>query len=170
MFSLKTRPLIILYIRLKHPIYASKSGQLGYYTSCGNNKFELLQIRKHFYSFCIRRGAWRGGGVEGLALKRFRERKKMLRDHPVWSEQDKHVAENIPSTQKRKRQTVKHNWAKFGWNLFQLKSRICLSFYGMLTVQNELALYLETGVQCTLYLAYVDPRCLNATMWFQLKT
>ena len=50
-----------------------------------------------------------GGGVEGLALKRFRERKKMLRDHPVWSEQDKHVAENIPSTQKRKRQTVKHN-------------------------------------------------------------
>ena len=103
MFSLKTRPLIILYIRLKHPIYASKSGQLGYYTSCGNDKFELLQIRKHFYSFCIRRGGGGvggggGGGAGGLALKRFKERKKMLRDHPVWSEQDKHVAENIPST------------------------------------------------------------------------
>ena len=69
MFSLKTRPLIILYIRLKHPIYASKSGQLGYYTSCGNDKFELLQIRKHFYSFCIRRGAWRGGGWRGWRLK-----------------------------------------------------------------------------------------------------
>lgn len=50
-----------------------------------------------------------GLGAEGLALKGFRERKKMLRVHPVWSEQDKHVAENIPSTQKRKRQTVKHN-------------------------------------------------------------
>ena len=96
MFSLKTRPLIILFIRLKHPIYASKSGQLGYCTSCGNDKLKLLQIRKHFYSFCIRRGG--EGGAEGLALKGFRERKKMLRDHPVWSEQDKHVAENIPST------------------------------------------------------------------------
>ena len=48
----------------------------------------------------------------------------------------------------------------FLWYVFTRKS----------TVQNELALYLETGVQCTLYLAYVDPRCLNETMWFQLKT
>ena len=70
-----------------------------------SNSFKLESIFIRF----VFGGGRDGGGVEGLALKRFRERKKMLRDHPVWSEQDKHVAENIPSTQKRKRQTVKHN-------------------------------------------------------------
>ena len=73
-----------------------------------SNSFKLESIFIRFV-FGGGRDGGGGGGVGGLALKRFRERKKMLRDHPVWSEQDKHVAENIPSTQKRKRQTVKHN-------------------------------------------------------------
>ena len=58
-----------------------------------SNSFKLESI---FIRFVF--GGGGEGGAEGLALKGFRERKKMLRDHPVWSKQEKHVAENIPST------------------------------------------------------------------------
>ena len=155
MFSLKTRPLIILYIRLKHPIYASKSGQLGYYTSCGNDKLKLLQIRKHFYSFCIRRGGGRVGR-RGWRLKGSGKERKC--SAIIQCGVNKRNT-SLKTFQVQLSTEIKDMFI-FLWYVFTRKS----------TVQNELALYLETGVQCTLYLAYVDPRCLNATVWFQLKT
>ena len=156
MFSLKTRPLIILFIRLKHPIYASKSGQLGYCTSCGNDKLKLLQIRKHFYSFCIRRGGGGAGERRGWRLKGSGKERKCSAIIQCGVNKTNTSLKTFPV----QLSTEIKDMFIFLWYVFTRKS----------TVQNELALYLETGVQCTLYLAYVDPRCLNATMWFQLKT
>ena len=151
MFSLKTRPLIILYIRLKHPIYASKSGQLGYYTSCGNDKLKLLQIFIRF--------VFGGGGRVGRRGWRLKGSGKERKCSAIIQCGVNKRNTSLKTFQVQLSTEIKDMFI-FLWYVFTRKS----------TVQNELALYLETGVQCTLYLAYVDPRCLNATMWFQLKT
>lgn len=46
-----------------------------------------------------------------MCLKEFTLRKsyKIFPDHQVWSKQNKHIAGNIHSTQKREKQTAKHD-------------------------------------------------------------
>lgn len=66
-----------------------------------------------------------------MCLKEFTLRKsyKIFPDHQVWSKQNKHIAGNIHSTQKREKQTAKHDWTKFVLKLCLLKLKKCSSTY-----------------------------------------
>lgn len=56
---------------------------------------------------------------------------KIFHDHPVLSDQNKLLAENILSSEnKRKQQTTKHNWIRFLSKLCQLILRIYSTIYG----------------------------------------